>query len=194
MVPRTGRNQLCGRLLRMYRRPRGFALQSTSSARAGPTGRGGAATSLRIGKLLPGPRQELEASSCAFEDGRDFLVDLVPFVQHGSAIFEALDASSDFLAPSGLDFLRRGYTFRAGKLSDDKRSILRVELERFFENLFDRPAHLGSLPQGPPPCTPPANRAPKGEHHDPEESTLQNAEHREHRSNVRELLIHIGDL
>jgi hypothetical protein len=43
-----------------------------------------------------------------------------------------LEPSGDFLAPGGPDFLRRGDALRAGKLGNDKRSMLRVELERFF--------------------------------------------------------------
>ena len=44
------------------------------------------------------------------------------------------------------------------RIRTDRKSFAKL-LERFFENLFDRPAHLDSLPQGPPPWIPRANRA-----------------------------------
>ena len=70
----------------------------------------------------------------------------------------------------GLHFLRGGYPLRTGKLGDDKCSVRRVELERFFENLFDWPAHVNSLPQVTPGCTQPrahaAVGASSGKHHD----------------------------
>jgi len=71
-------------------------------------------------------------------------------VQHGGWLFEALEPSGDLFAPGSLDFLRRGDVLRGRRLSNDERSMVRVEFERFFKNLFDRPAQIAGSPQVPP--------------------------------------------
>ena len=86
--------------------------------------------------------------------GANALRDLVPIEHLSGAVFDAPKTSSDFLTPGRFHLFGRRIGIRVRKLRDDQGPVLRVELERFFENLFDGPAHPRSVRQTPQLCTP----------------------------------------